>query len=325
MTSAGFKPRDTSRHAFFPEGICPNYAMTTSRNNEILQVEGLTVDFDAGKPTAHRALDGVSLSIGEGEALGLVGESGSGKTVLSHTILGLLPANGRVTSGRVCWLGREIQTLSENEIQSVRGKEIAMIFQDPQASLNPVFRVGHQIEWVLKLHRDLTGSSAKAEVIRLLQAVHLANPERCYRSYPHQLSGGMCQRVMIAMALACRPKLLIADEPTSALDVTTQSEILVLLSEVRREFGMTLLFISHDIRAVAALCDRVAVMLSGAIIESGEPDVILKNPSHPYTRRLVDSSEGRIDSAPHIRQTRTQQLPNSETFSIQLQELPCQL
>lgn len=299
--------------------------MTTNSSREILHVEGLTVDFDAGKPAAHRALNEVSLSIIEGQAVGLVGESGSGKTVLSHAILGLLPANGRVTSGRVCWRGRETQTLSEKQFQSLRGKEIAMIFQDPQASLNPVFRVGHQIEWVLKLHRDLTGAPAKAEVIRLFQAVHLENPERCYRSYPHQLSGGMCQRVMIAMALACRPKLLIADEPTSALDVTTQSEILALLSEVRREFGMTLLFISHDIRAVAALCDRVAVMLSGVIIESGETSLILKNPSHPYTRRLVDSSEGLIDFTPLTHQTRIQQSDPSEAFRTQLQELPCQL
>jgi ABC-type dipeptide/oligopeptide/nickel transport system ATPase component len=293
--------------------------------DEILQVEGLTVDFDAGKLAAYRALNGVSLSITEGQAVGLVGESGSGKTVLSHAILGLLPTNGWVTSGRVYWQGREIQALSEKELRLIRGKEIAMIFQDPQASLNPVFRVGHQIEWVLKLHRDLTGASAKAEVIRLFQAVHLENPERCYRSYPHQLSGGMCQRVMIAMALACRPKLLIADEPTSALDVTTQSEILALLSEVRREFGMTLLFISHDIRAVAALCDRVAVMLSGVIIESGETSLILKNPSQPYTRRLVDSSEGLIDFTPLAQQTRTQQTRYSDTLTTQLQELPCQL
>lgn len=315
--------RDTSRHAFFPEGVCPDTTMTTKSNKELLRVEGLTVDFDAGKPATHRALDGVSLSIGEGEVLGLVGESGSGKTVLSHTILGLLPANGRISSGRIVWGGQELQTLSETELRSIRGKEIAMIFQDPQASLNPVYRVGHQIEWVLKLHRQLTGDSAKAEVIRLFEAVHLRDAQRCYRAYPHQLSGGMCQRVMIAMALACRPKLLIADEPTSALDVTTQSEILALLSEVCKEFGMTLLFISHDIRAVAAICDRVTVMLSGAVVETGEPKTILKNPSHPYTRRLVDSAEGRITSVSEIRQARIDESRN--TNFIPMEEIPCQL
>lgn len=265
--------------------------------NTLLEVEGLTVDFDAGKPAAHRALDGVSLSIAEGEVLGLVGESGSGKTVLSHSILGLLPTNGRVTSGRIVWQGCELQGLSEAKLRPIRGKEIAMIFQDPQASLNPVYRVGQQIEWVLKLHRKMVDAAAKAEVLRLFEAVHLSDPERCYKSYPHQLSGGMCQRVMIAMALACQPKMLIADEPTSALDVTTQSEILSLLSEVRHEFGMTLLFISHDIRAVSALCDRVSVMLAGQIIEAGVPDLILQKPTHPYTRRLVDSAEDRINRA----------------------------
>ena len=290
----------------------------------LLQVEGLTVDFDAGKPSAHRALDGVSLTIDPGEVVGLVGESGSGKTVLSLSILGLLAANGRATAGRIVWQGRELQELSEAKLRPIRGKEIAMIFQDPQASLNPVFRVGRQIEWILKLHRGLIGSEAKAEVLRLFEAVHLRDPERCYRSYPHHLSGGMAQRVMIAMALGCRPKLLIADEPTSALDVTTQTEILELLSEIRKEFGMALLFISHDIRAVSALCDKVAVMYRGSIVESGQAESILRSPEHPYTRRLIDSAAGRMRLAET--QSKNQSNHPEKTYSklTRLEELPCQ-
>ena len=259
--------------------------------NGLLRVEGLTVDFDAGKPTEHRALEGVSLSVGEGEVVGLVGESGSGKTVLAHSILGLLPRNGRVTSGSIAWQNCGLLGLPEKKLRNIRGREIAMIFQDPQASLNPVFRVGRQIEWVLKLHRQIIGSEAKTEVLRLFEAVQLRDPERCYRSYPHELSGGMCQRVMIAMALSCWPKLLIADEPTSALDMTTQAEILELLREVRRQFSMSLLFISHDMRAVSSLCARVAVMKSGSIVELGLVSSIFEKPSHSYTRMLIDAAE----------------------------------
>jgi ABC-type dipeptide/oligopeptide/nickel transport system ATPase component len=202
----------------------------------------------------------------------------------------LLPSNGTVTSGRAEWLGSNLIGLSEGELRQTRGKEIAMIFQDPQASLNPVYRVGHQIEWVLKLHRNLTGSGAKSEVLSLFEAVQLRDPERCYRCYPHELSGGMCQRAMIAMAIACRPKLLIADEPTSALDVTTQAEILALLREVRKQFAMSLLFISHDVGAVSSICDQVVVMLRGNIIERGSAASVFQSPQHAYTRGLVNAA-----------------------------------
>lgn len=260
-------------------------------SDPLLLVEGLTVDFDDGKPMSHRALEGVSLAVEAGESVGLVGESGSGKTVLAHTILGLLPRNGRVASGRIAWLGCELLDLPEEKLRRIRGKEIAMIFQDPQASLNPVYAVGRQIEWVLKLQRDLSGQAARSEVLQLFEAVHLKDPARCYRSYPHELSGGMCQRVMIAMALACRPKLLIADEPTSALDMTTQAEILELLREVRQRFSMSLLFISHDMRAISALCTKVAVMKSGSIVEVGATSSIFAAPSHAYTRMLIGAAE----------------------------------
>lgn len=250
--------------------------MTANSSNKLLQVEGLTVDFDAEKPTAHRALDGVSLSIGEGEVLGLVGESGSGKTVLSHSILGLLPGNGRISAGRIVWNGLELQSLPEKELRPIRGKEIAMIFQDPQASLNPVYPVGRQIEWVLALHRGMTGPDAEKETLRLLDSVKLRDPKRVARSYPHELSGGMCQRVMIAMALACQPKLLIADEPTSALDVKTQSGIIDLLKQIQHDHTIAMIFVSHDLRTIRSLCSQVVVMSAGvaspkrSITENGE-------------------------------------------------------
>lgn len=232
-------------------------------SHPLLEVEGLVVDFDPGKPSVHRALDGVSLSIGEGEVIGLVGESGSGKTVLSHSILGLLPRNGRVTSGSIRWRGRELQALTERQMRPIRGGEIAMIFQDPQASLNPVYPIGRQIRWVLKLHRNIIGTDAKTEVLRLLESVKLRDAQRVARCFPHELSGGMCQRVMIAMALACRPKLLIADEPTSALDVKTQSEIINLLIQIRHEMSIAMLFVSHDLRTVRSLCSEVVIMSAG--------------------------------------------------------------
>lgn len=315
---------DAVCHAKCTFGSSSGTQMSETVHN-LLRVDGLTVDFDAGKPSQHRALERVSLSIPEGDTVGLVGESGSGKTVLAHSILGLLPNNGTVTSGRAEWLGRNLIGLSEGELRQIRGKEIAMIFQDPQASLNPVYRVGHQIEWVLKLHRNLTGSGAKSEVLSLFEAVQLRDPERCYRCYPHELSGGMCQRAMIAMAIACRPKLLIADEPTSALDVTTQAEILALLREVRRQFAMSLLFISHDVGAVSSMCDQVVVMLRGNIIESGRAASVFQSPQHVYTQGLVNAAMcGRnlLHSALQTGETTLDQAAQIQNNS--LEKMPCQ-
>lgn len=262
----------------------------TAIKQKLLQVEGLTVDFDAGKPTAHRALDGVSLSIGEGEVLGLVGESGSGKTVLSHSILGLLPANGRISSGRVIWKGRELQSLPEKELRPIRGKEIAMIFQDPQASLNPVYPVGRQIEWVLSLHRGMTGTEAEKETLRLLDSVKLRDPKRVARSYPHELSGGMCQRVMIAMALGGHPNLLIADEPTSALDVSVAAEIVALLASLSEKFSLSILVITHDLGVATCLADRIAVLDQGRLAETLNSDQFLHRATHPASELLIRAS-----------------------------------
>ena len=260
-----------------------------STPEHLLKVEGLSVEFDPGKPTAIRALDSVSLTIGEGEILGLVGESGSGKTVLSHTILGLLPRNGRVTAGTACWKGRELQNLPEKEFRPIRGKEIAMIFQDPQSSLNPIYPVGRQIQWVLALHRGITGQEAEKETLRLLESVKLRDPKRVARSYPHELSGGMAQRACLAQGLAGHPKLLIADEPTSALDVTIQAEIADLLIQIQREMKLSMLFVTHDLGLASYLCDSIVVMNQGRVVEAGLTNNVFQMPKHDYTKRLIKS------------------------------------
>ncbi len=247
--------------------------------------------FNAGKAGEHCVLEKVSLDIAPGEVVGLVGESGSGKTVLSHSILGLLPPNGRVTSGSILWQGRELQNLSEKQLRPIRGKEIAMIFQDPQASLNPVYPVGRQIEWVLKLHRGITGPEAEAEILRLFESVKLRDPDRVARSYAHELSGGMCQRVMIAMALAGQPQLLIADEPTSALDVSVAAEIVVLLSNLRRDIGLSILMITHDLGVATSLADSIAVLHKGSVAESLPADRFFNEACHPASELLISSSQ----------------------------------
>ena len=286
----------------------------TSPNTSLLQIEGLSVVFDHGKPSAHRALDGVSLTIGEGEIIGLVGESGSGKTVLSHSILGLLPRNGRVSGGRILWKGRELQDLSEKELRPIRGKEIAMIFQDPQASLNPVYPVGRQIEWVLKLHRGISGSEAEKELLRLFESVNLRDPQRVARSYPHELSGGMCQRIMIAMALACQPLLLIADEPTSALDVKTQSGIIDLLMEIRRQMPIAILFVSHDLRTIRSLCNEVVIMSAGTASQRHALAATSKTIELDELEKLLHGSDKLIhDGANTVEYTRAQARPIKHT------------
>lgn len=256
----------------------------------LLEIQGLTVVFNEGQSVTHSALNEVDLSISEGEILGLVGESGSGKTVLSLSILGLLPANGRISSGSISFQGRSVMGLSEKELQGIRGKKIAMIFQDPQASLNPVYTVGRQIEWVIKLHRGITGVEAETEVLRLFESVKLRDPLRCAKAYPHELSGGMCQRVMIAMALAGQPKLLIADEPTSALDVSVAAEIVSLLASLRETFGLSILIITHDLSVATCLADRIAVLDQSRLVEQIASDRFLSNAQHAASRKLIDAS-----------------------------------
>lgn len=256
----------------------------------LLEIDELTLDFAVEERQMRRVLDGVSLRIAPGEVLGLVGESGSGKTVLSHAILGLLPNNGRISSGSIRWKGQNMATATQNQWSDVRGRGIAMIFQDPQASLNPVYSIECQFRWLLKIHREIIGHDAKEEASRLLRCVQLDEPARVLASLPSQLSGGMCQRVMIALALACSPSLLIADEPTSALDRVVQLEIVELLRQVNIDSGLAVLLITHDLGVARRMCHRLAVLENGAIVETGKSPEIFSNPQHPYTNKLIEAS-----------------------------------
>ncbi len=254
----------------------------------VLQVEDLRVYFDTDEGES-RAVDGVSLDIRPGETLGLVGESGCGKSITALSILGLVPSppSRTLTGSSVRLRGEELLGAPGARLRRVRGAEIAMIFQEPMTSLNPVYRVGHQIAEAVRTHRRATRADLRAEVLHLLERVGLPDPERARRAYPHELSGGMRQRVMVAMAIACGPSLLIADEPTTALDVTIQAQILELLDSFRRESGMALLLISHDLAVVSQVADRVAVMYAGQIVEEAATPDLFRRPTHPYTEGLL--------------------------------------
>ncbi len=263
--------------------------MSGSGGGPLLQVRDLGVSF-SGEEGLVRAVDRVSLEIGEGEALGLVGESGCGKTVTALSLLRLLPPSARLEEGSEVRLrGRELTGLPEAEMRRIRGDRISMVFQEPMTSLNPVLTVGRQVAEVLEHHRGMGRREARAESARLLAEAGLPRAEARLDDHPHRLSGGERQRVLLAMALACRPDLLVADEPTTALDVTVQARILERLAELRRSLGMALLLITHDLGVVAAVCDRVAVMYAGEIVEEGSVEDVLRAPRHPYTRGLLDS------------------------------------
>jgi oligopeptide/dipeptide ABC transporter ATP-binding protein len=234
-----------------------------------------------------KVLDHVNLAVGAGEILGVVGESGSGKSVTALSIMRLLRRPGKVTGGRVEFAGSDLLAKSPGAMRRVRGNEISMIFQNPRSSLNPVFRVGQTLREVLKVHEGLKGAAADKRAIQLLADVGLSAPESILQRHPHQLSGGMAQRVMIALALASSPRLLIADEPTTALDVTIQQQIIALLARLRREHNLAQVVITHNMGVVAELCDRVAVMYAGSVVEEGPVLEIFDNPRHPYTRALL--------------------------------------
>ena len=253
----------------------------------LLEVKDLRTWFHTEEGVA-RAVDGVSFRVERGEVLGVVGESGCGKSVTSLSIMGLVDDPGRIEEGSsIRFDGRELTGLSEKELRGVRGNDIAMIFQEPMTSLNPVFPVGMQIAESLRLHRGMGKKEARARAVEMLQLVGIPVPDRRVDEYPHQLSGGMRQRVMIAMALANEPDLLIADEPTTALDVTIQAQILELLLELRREMGMGVMLITHDLGVVAEVCDRVVVMYAGQVVEEGPVEEIFRQPAHPYTQGLL--------------------------------------
>jgi peptide/nickel transport system ATP-binding protein len=237
-----------------------------------------------------RAVDGVDLTIGRGETLSVVGESGCGKTVTAMTVLKLIAMPpGRIVEGSILWKGRDLVPLRLDEMQHIRSKEIAIVFQEPMTSLNPVYTVGDQIAEVVRLHQDLNRREAVDKAIEMLRLVHVPAPERRVHEYPHQLSGGMRQRVMIAMALACSPELLIADEPTTALDVTIQAQILDLLAEMKEKFGMAIMLITHAMGVVAEVAQRVAVMYAGRVVEEAPVEELFARPLHPYTQGLIRS------------------------------------
>ncbi len=236
-----------------------------------------------------KAVDGVSFSLAAGESLAIVGESGCGKSVTAFSIMGLVAPPGRVAGGEIIFEGRDLLRLSPEEMRKIRGNRISMIFQEPMTSLNPVLSVGFQIEEGLRLHRDFSGEAAREEALNLLRQVGIPSPAERYKSYPHQMSGGMRQRVMIAMALACKPQLLIADEPTTALDVTIQAQILELIGQLQQANRMALLLISHDLGIVAERAAKTAVMYAGKIVEYATTTELLANPLHPYTEGLLNS------------------------------------
>jgi len=264
--------------------------MEASSSMPLLEIERLAVEFDTRRGVVH-GLRGVDLSIGRAETLALVGESGSGKSVTAQAVMGLIDVPGRIAAGDIRWKGQSLlSSKGARAARDIRGKEIALIFQDPMTSLNPLMRIGDQIGEVLERHLGMTKGQARTRVLELLEAVGIPAPPRRANQYPHELSGGMRQRVMIAMAIACEPQLLIADEPTTALDVTLQAQILELLAGLQETLRLSIIMITHDLGVVAGLCQRVAVMYAGRIVERGFADDLFDRPAHPYTQGLIRST-----------------------------------
>jgi peptide/nickel transport system ATP-binding protein len=263
--------------------------MENSTKKELLNIKDLSVHFDLKGQGVLHAVDGIDLDIQQGEILGLVGESGCGKTVTTLSLLRLIDPPGHISNGQLNWEGKDLLNLNHKEMRQVRGKEIAMIFQNPQSSMNPLYSVGSQLVSVIRLHQKISKEEAKKEALQLLRLVEIPDPDRRMNDYPHQLSGGMCQRIMIAMALSCKPKLLVADEPTASLDVTIQAQIMDLLLEIREKFQMAILLVSHDLGVIAKMCDRISVMYLGRIVESAPAKKLYSSPMHPYTQALLKS------------------------------------
>src|SRR5688500_17939546 len=289
------------RRSFFEDttrSVCARHVGVSSKNDlrphnlfMLLDVQELTVTF-AGTRSTVTAVDRVSFQLERGETLGLVGESGSGKSVTAFSILRLVQPPGRITGGRILFEGRDLLSLTEREMRAVRGARISLIFQEPMTALNPVMRIGDQIAEALTVHGVASRADARLRAVELLDAVRIPDAVRRVRDYPHQLSGGMRQRVMIAIALACRPPLIIADEPTTALDVTIQAQVLDLLRELRTRYNLSLLLITHDFGVIAEMADRVAVMYRGKLVEEGPVRQILRAPAHEYTRNLLAAVPG---------------------------------
>lgn len=266
-------------------------------SKNLLDIKNLKLSFftPAGEV---KALNDVSISMQEGDVLGIVGESGSGKSVTAYSIMGLTAYPGKIIDGTIDFNGHRINEMSEKEMRKIRGKEVSMIFQDPMTSLNPVYTIGNQIREVINLHTDLNKQQAYERSVELLKLVGINEPEKRLNQYPHELSGGMRQRVMIAIALACEPKLLIADEPTTALDVTIQAQIIELMMELKKKINMSIIMITHDLGIVANMCNKIVVMYAGKVVETGTIDEIFYNPKHEYTKGLLRSIP-KIDAEKH--------------------------
>ena len=271
----------------------------SEENKYILQVKDLHTSFatDAGEV---RAVNGVSFNLEPGKTLGIVGESGSGKSVTSYSIMQILAETGKITGGEVLYRGEDISKWNEKQMQKFRGEKCSIIFQDPMTSLNPVFTIGNQLMEAILLHTDKDKKQARERAIEMLTLVGVNEPESRLKQYPHELSGGMRQRVMIAMALVCEPDILIADEPTTALDVTIQAQILDLMKDLQKKTGMGIIFITHNLGVVADICDKVSVMYAGKIVEQGPVDDIFYEPAHPYTKGLLRSMP-RVDAESYER------------------------
>ncbi|WP_078429245.1 ABC transporter ATP-binding protein [Alkalihalobacterium alkalinitrilicum] len=255
---------------------------------ELLDVKGLTVTFPQ-QQKINRVVDDISFSIRRNEVIGLVGESGSGKTVTATAVLSLTRQPAKIETGQIIFQEEDLLAKKETELQKIRGSQISMIFQNPRTSLNPLMKVGEQIARAYKIHSKYNNAEAKAESLKMLKLVGIPDPNARYDAYPHELSGGMCQRIMIAMALACNPDLLIADEPTTGLDVTIEAQIFDLIKELQKKLGMSVLLITHDLGIVAETCDRVAVMYGGNIVEMADVQTIFKEQKHPYSQHLIGS------------------------------------
>ncbi|MFK8250066.1 ABC transporter ATP-binding protein [Ancylobacter terrae] len=275
------------------DGCSPSRKIQSARGESVLSEEALSIrnlhTHFRTEEGVVKSVRGVDLDVGRGEVVGLVGESGSGKSVTAHSVMRLIPSNGSIVSGEILFEGEDLARATSRQMQKVRGNRIAMIFQEPMTSLNPVLRIGEQVADVLRLHRGLSSRQALEEARNLLERVGIPDPQARLAAFPHELSGGQRQRVMIATALACRPTLIIADEPTTALDVTIQAQILDLLRDLKRDFGCSVLLITHDLGVISETADRVAVMYAGQIVEIADVETLFEEPLHPYTIGLMRS------------------------------------
>jgi len=264
----------------------PDVKLSADPGQPLLDIRDLTVEFQTRRGVI-KAVQHIDISVAKGETLAIVGESGSGKSVTSYAVMRILDRAGRIADGSVMFSSLDLRAVSENQMRDLRGREMSMIFQNPRAALNPIRKVGHQIEDVLLEHVQAEPATAAEKAVEILEQVRIARPRERYHAYPFELSGGMCQRIVIALALACRPQLLIADEPTTGLDVTTQKAVMDLVMELTRERGMSTILITHDLGLAAAYCDRVVVMEKGRVVETALAEAIFKRPEHPYTRKLM--------------------------------------